>query len=121
MYRHFKKVRTVQTKILLTYLLLRTPWKLPIQEIVFILFKIQKYFYTLQLLIGFTCFHFVAGDNSQLDDLYTRYRQRLRRSLFESGLITAFIACCFSLLFCIQVSHLLYVEKIENILNKIFI
>ncbi|XP_031622871.1 adenylate cyclase type 2 isoform X2 [Contarinia nasturtii] len=44
------------------------------------------------------------GENSQLDDLYTRYRQRLRKSLFESGLTTAFVACilCLCVLFSYQ-------------------
>lgn len=47
----------------------------------------------------------IAGENSQLDDLYTRYRQRLRKSLFESGLTTAFVACiiCLCVLFSYQV------------------
>lgn len=46
-----------------------------------------------------------SGENSQLDDLYTRYRQRLRKSLFESGLTTAFVACiiCLCVLFYYQV------------------
>lgn len=47
--------------------------------------------------------HFISGENSQLDDLYTRYRQRLRKSLFESGLTTAFVACIICL--CVLLSN----------------
>lgn len=39
-------------------------------------------------------------ENSQLDDLYTRYRQRLRKSLFKSGLGISFISCTLSIIFC---------------------
>ncbi|XP_059607594.1 adenylate cyclase type 2 [Phlebotomus argentipes] len=42
----------------------------------------------------------VSGENSQLDDLYTRYRQRLRKSLFTSGLAIALITCVVSIIFC---------------------
>uniref|UniRef100_A0A1B0EYW1 Uncharacterized protein n=2 Tax=Lutzomyia longipalpis TaxID=7200 RepID=A0A1B0EYW1_LUTLO len=42
----------------------------------------------------------VSGENSQLDDLYTRYRQRLRKSLFTSGLAIALITCTVSVIFC---------------------
>lgn len=51
--------------------------------------------------IYFPPFSYFAGENTQLDDLYTRYRQRLRKSLFESGLTTAFVACiiCVCVLF----------------------
>ena len=45
----------------------------------------------------------ISGENSQLDDLYTRYRQRLRKSLFESGLSTAFVACIICL--CVLLSN----------------
>ncbi|GAB0089440.1 Adenylate cyclase [Sergentomyia squamirostris] len=40
------------------------------------------------------------GENTQLDDLYTRYRQRLRKNLFTSGLLIAFITCAVSIIFC---------------------
>lgn len=53
----------------------------------------------------------ITGENSQLDDLYTRYRQRLRKSLFESGLTTAFAACiiCLCVLFSFQVKIILFI------------
>lgn len=47
---------------------------------------------------------YLFSDNSQLDDLYTRYRQRLRKSLFVSGLTTALFTCLFSIFFCLNVS-----------------
>ncbi|XP_037041756.1 adenylate cyclase type 2 isoform X2 [Bradysia coprophila] len=40
-----------------------------------------------------------TAENSQLDDLYTSYRQRLRKSLFISGLTTAFVAFVISATF----------------------
>lgn len=40
-----------------------------------------------------------TAENSQLDDLYTSYRQRLRKSLFISGLTTAFVAFVISAIF----------------------
>lgn len=42
----------------------------------------------------------LLGQNPQLDDLYTRYRQRLRKSLFVSGLWISFAACIVSIIFC---------------------
>lgn len=43
---------------------------------------------------------YFPGENSQLDDLYTRYRQRLRKSLFVSGLWICVISCLVSIIFC---------------------
>ncbi|CRL07366.1 CLUMA_CG020344, isoform A [Clunio marinus] len=42
----------------------------------------------------------VLSENSQLDDLYTRYRKRLRKSLFISGLGISLVSCIISILFC---------------------
>lgn len=72
------------------------------------LIKNNKYKCRMKIAILITCFRFhqfIAGENSQLDDLYTRYRQRLRKSLFESGLTTAFVACiiCLCVVFSYQV------------------
>lgn len=39
-------------------------------------------------------------ENSQLDDLYTRYRKRLRKSLFISGLGISLISCLISIILC---------------------
>lgn len=44
-------------------------------------------------------FLYISAENSQLDDLYTSYRQRLRKSLFISGLTTAFVAFVISAIF----------------------
>lgn len=58
-----------------------------------------------------------------MDDLYTRYRQRLRKSLFESGLITAFVACiiCLCVLFSYHVNILYCFQSIysSSRLNRI--
>ncbi|XP_055383731.1 adenylate cyclase type 2 isoform X2 [Condylostylus longicornis] len=40
----------------------------------------------------------VSAENSHLDDLYTRYRQRLRKSLFISGLSISLVACVVSII-----------------------
>ncbi|XP_055908178.1 adenylate cyclase type 2 isoform X2 [Eupeodes corollae] len=40
-----------------------------------------------------------SAENAHLDDLYTRYRQRLRKSLFISGLSISLAACILSILF----------------------
>ncbi|CAO1424898.1 unnamed protein product, partial [Diamesa serratosioi] len=42
----------------------------------------------------------ILTENTQLDDLYTRYRQRLRKSLFISGLGISLISCIISIIFC---------------------
>lgn len=47
-----------------------------------------------------------TGESSQLDDLYTSYRQRLRKSLFISGLNVAFVTCLISIVFCTQVRNI---------------
>ncbi|XP_040164329.1 adenylate cyclase type 2 isoform X4 [Anopheles arabiensis] len=39
-------------------------------------------------------------ENSHLDDLYTRYRQRLRRSLFITGLGISILSCITSIVLC---------------------
>uniref|UniRef100_A0A1A9VKW3 adenylate cyclase n=1 Tax=Glossina austeni TaxID=7395 RepID=A0A1A9VKW3_GLOAU len=39
-----------------------------------------------------------ATEDIHLDDLYTRYRQRLRKSLFRSGLLISLVACVVSIL-----------------------
>lgn len=40
----------------------------------------------------------VSAENTHLDDLYTRYRQRLRKSLFISGLSISLVACAVSMI-----------------------
>ncbi|CAG9807888.1 unnamed protein product [Chironomus riparius] len=40
------------------------------------------------------------SEDSQLDDLYTRYRKRLRKSLFISGLGISLISCLVSIILC---------------------
>ncbi|XP_055853746.1 adenylate cyclase type 2 [Episyrphus balteatus] len=40
-----------------------------------------------------------SAENAHLDDLYTRYRQRLRKSLFISGLSISLTTCLLSILF----------------------
>lgn len=40
-----------------------------------------------------------SAENAHLDDLYTRYRQRLRKSLFKSGLSISLAACLISIFF----------------------
>lgn len=40
------------------------------------------------------------SENSQLDDLYTRYRKRLRKSLFISGLGISLVSCLISIILC---------------------
>lgn len=51
-----------------------------------------------------TCSHFLLffffAENSQLDDLYTRYRKRLRKSLFISGLGISLVSCLISIILC---------------------
>ncbi|KFB43382.1 AGAP010436-PA-like protein [Anopheles sinensis] len=42
----------------------------------------------------------IIAENSHLDDLYTRYRQRLRRSLFITGLGISTISCLISIVLC---------------------
>ncbi|XP_021709931.1 adenylate cyclase type 2 isoform X2 [Aedes aegypti] len=42
----------------------------------------------------------IDSENSHLDDLYTRYRQRLRKSLFISGLGISILACLISIIMC---------------------
>ncbi|XP_040164325.1 adenylate cyclase type 2 isoform X3 [Anopheles arabiensis] len=42
----------------------------------------------------------VITENSHLDDLYTRYRQRLRRSLFITGLGISILSCITSIVLC---------------------
>ncbi|XP_067644332.1 adenylate cyclase type 2 isoform X2 [Eurosta solidaginis] len=39
-----------------------------------------------------------TAENIHLDDLYTRYRQRLRKSLFKSGLLISLVACIVSII-----------------------
>ncbi|XP_039963573.1 adenylate cyclase type 2 isoform X1 [Bactrocera neohumeralis] len=39
-----------------------------------------------------------TAENIHLDDLYTRYRQRLRKSLFTSGLLISLVACIVSII-----------------------
>ncbi|XP_054736031.1 adenylate cyclase type 2 isoform X1 [Anastrepha obliqua] len=39
-----------------------------------------------------------TAENIHLDDLYTRYRQRLRKSLFRSGLLISLMACVVSII-----------------------
>uniref|UniRef100_A0A1B0FA81 Uncharacterized protein n=1 Tax=Glossina morsitans morsitans TaxID=37546 RepID=A0A1B0FA81_GLOMM len=39
-----------------------------------------------------------TAEDIHLDDLYTRYRQRLRKSLFRSGLLISLVACVVSIL-----------------------
>uniref|UniRef100_A0A182R182 adenylate cyclase n=1 Tax=Anopheles farauti TaxID=69004 RepID=A0A182R182_9DIPT len=42
----------------------------------------------------------ILSENSHLDDLYTRYRQRLRRSLFITGLGISIVSCITSIVLC---------------------
>ncbi|XP_058119078.1 LOW QUALITY PROTEIN: adenylate cyclase type 2 [Anopheles coustani] len=42
----------------------------------------------------------ILSENSHLDDLYTRYRQRLRRSLFITGLGISMLSCLISIVLC---------------------
>ncbi|XP_035785722.1 adenylate cyclase type 2-like isoform X1 [Anopheles albimanus] len=42
----------------------------------------------------------ILSENSHLDDLYTRYRQRLRRSLFITGLGISIVSCIVSIVLC---------------------
>nr|XP_029713545.1 adenylate cyclase type 2-like isoform X1 [Aedes albopictus] len=42
----------------------------------------------------------IIAENSHLDDLYTRYRQRLRKSLFISGLGISILSCLVSIILC---------------------
>ncbi|XP_061516922.1 adenylate cyclase type 2 isoform X1 [Anopheles gambiae] len=42
----------------------------------------------------------ILSENSHLDDLYTRYRQRLRRSLFITGLGISILSCITSIVLC---------------------
>ncbi|XP_065078953.1 adenylate cyclase type 2 isoform X2 [Ochlerotatus camptorhynchus] len=42
----------------------------------------------------------IDSENSHLDDLYTRYRQRLRKSLFISGLGISILSCLISIILC---------------------
>ncbi|KAG5670772.1 hypothetical protein PVAND_001012 [Polypedilum vanderplanki] len=42
----------------------------------------------------------ILSENSQLDDLYTRYRKRLRKSLFISGLGISFVSCMIAIIIC---------------------
>uniref|UniRef100_A0A2M4BA82 adenylate cyclase n=1 Tax=Anopheles marajoara TaxID=58244 RepID=A0A2M4BA82_9DIPT len=42
----------------------------------------------------------ILSENSHLDDLYTRYRQRLRRSLFITGLGISILSCIVSIVLC---------------------
>ncbi|XP_058066441.1 adenylate cyclase type 2 [Anopheles bellator] len=42
----------------------------------------------------------ILSENSHLDDLYTRYRQRLRRSLFMTGLGISILSCIISIVLC---------------------
>uniref|UniRef100_A0AAG5DS33 adenylate cyclase n=1 Tax=Anopheles atroparvus TaxID=41427 RepID=A0AAG5DS33_ANOAO len=42
----------------------------------------------------------ILSENSHLDDLYTRYRQRLRRSLFITGLGISMLSCVISIVLC---------------------
>lgn len=42
----------------------------------------------------------IDSEKSHLDDLYTRYRQRLRKSLFISGLGISILACLISIIMC---------------------
>ncbi|XP_030568548.1 adenylate cyclase type 2 isoform X2 [Drosophila novamexicana] len=39
-----------------------------------------------------------TAEDIHLNDLYTRYRQRLRKSLFRSGLVTSLVACVVSII-----------------------
>ncbi|XP_017843837.2 adenylate cyclase type 2 isoform X2 [Drosophila busckii] len=39
-----------------------------------------------------------TAEDIHLNDLYTRYRQRLRKSLFRSGLLTSLVACVVSII-----------------------
>ncbi|XP_020716800.1 adenylate cyclase type 2 isoform X2 [Ceratitis capitata] len=47
----------------------------------------------------------VTAENVHLDDLYTRYRQRLRKSLFRSGLMISLLACVVSMIIVITYSQ----------------
>ncbi|XP_058835255.1 adenylate cyclase type 2 isoform X3 [Topomyia yanbarensis] len=42
----------------------------------------------------------IESENCHLDDLYTRYRQRLRKSLFISGLGISILSCLISIVLC---------------------
>ncbi|XP_055530208.1 adenylate cyclase type 2 isoform X2 [Wyeomyia smithii] len=42
----------------------------------------------------------IIAENCHLDDLYTRYRQRLRKSLFVSGLGISIVSCLVSVVLC---------------------
>lgn len=68
------------------------------------------------LSILYPCFSLT--ENSQLDDLYTRYRQRLRKSLFISGLGISLISCIVSIILCCigsQVNILINYEKVLSL------
>ncbi|XP_017071166.1 adenylate cyclase type 2 isoform X1 [Drosophila eugracilis] len=48
-----------------------------------------------------------TAEDIHLNDLYTRYRQRLRKSLFRSGLLTSLLACVVSIIIGIVYDQLL--------------
>lgn len=57
-------------------------------------------------------------ENYHLDELYTRYRQRLRKSLFTSGLSIALVASIIGIFFCCflkQVNILIRLNKLLNL------
>ena len=70
--------------------------------IVIVIVAIYLMFYHLSyvfLILTVTLFLFIIlAENIHLDDLYTRYRQRLRKSLFRSGLLISLAACVVSII-----------------------
>lgn len=63
----------------------------------------------------------ISAENTHLDDLYTRYRQRLRKSLFISGLSISLVACAVSMIVVLasdQVSGLtnIFPENFPNVI-----
>lgn len=75
----------------------------------------------------FTSIGFLTAEDLHLDDLYTRYRQRLRKSLFRAGLWISLAACVVSILIgviCQQVSKskptYMKNERNKEILKKIY-
>lgn len=66
----------------------------------FLSFRMPRSHVNNNQIVSFSFFLFVFSENSQLDDLYTRYRKRLRKSLFISGLGISLISCLISIILC---------------------
>lgn len=64
---------------------------------------------------------FFLIENSQLDDLYTRYRKRLRKALFISGLGISLVSCIISIILCCIGSQvrIVIVRRLDEKLSKL--